>query len=109
MRIETASRHLALALIGVGALGACATAARVTLEDRFQAIGIPKSTAVCMVDDLSDNLDQSDLNDLAKYTLRISRAPSTSAAVQELLKIDNPRAVAAIGTAAFGCATGLGR
>ncbi|MEO0399582.1 MAG: hypothetical protein AAF224_09215 [Pseudomonadota bacterium] len=101
------------AIIGMGLLGVCAagcaTAARVTLEDRFQAIGIPQDTAVCMVNDLDQELDTNDLTDLAQYTLRISRASSTSAALGELLKIDNPRAVAAIGKAGFSCVTGFGR
>lgn len=85
----------------------CATTARYTLENRFQAIGIPEGTATCMVDDLDESLSDNDMTDLAKYTLRISRASSTMGAIQELLKIDNPRAVTAIGKAGFTCVTGF--
>ncbi|MEM6414125.1 MAG: hypothetical protein AAF720_05655 [Pseudomonadota bacterium] len=90
-------------------IAGCATAARYTLEDRFQAIGIPEKTSVCMVDELDESLNDNDLTALAKYTTRISRASSTTAAIQELVKIDNPRAVAAIGQAGFTCVTGFGR
>ena len=98
---------LPIALAAVGILSGCATAARATLENRFQAIGIPEGTAVCMVDDLSDELNAQDLSDLARYTFRIARAPSTIAAIRELIKIDNPRAVSAVGRAGFNCVTGF--
>ena len=91
------------------ALAGCATAARATLEQRFQEIGIPEETALCMVDDLSQELNSDDLSELARYTSRISRALTTTAAIEELVKIDNPAAVAAIGRAGFRCATGFGR
>jgi len=94
---------------GLFAVCACATGAKFTLEERFRDIGIPPRTAACMVDDLSDSLDNADLRDLARYTNRISRAPSGTAAIEQLLRIDNPRAVAAIGAAAFTCVTGVGR
>lgn len=91
----------------VAALAACATAARVTLEDRFQAIGIPEGTALCMVDDLDERLSDDDLQDLARYTLSVARAPSTLEAVRALMRIDNPRAVTAIGKSAVQCVTGF--
>lgn len=89
------------------ALAACATVARVTLEDRFQAIGISKETALCMVDDLDQRLSDDDLEDLARYTLNVARAPSTIEAVRALMRIDNPRAVTAIGKSAVQCVTGF--
>jgi hypothetical protein len=98
---STAAGLAALALCG------CATLARETLLDRFQAIGIPERTAFCMVDDLEDRLSEDDLNDLARYTLRISRADSTMEAVEELMRIDNPRAVQAVGLSAVECITGF--
>lgn len=85
----------------------CATAAKATLENRFQAIGIPEKTAVCMVGELSETLPSDDLNDLARYSMRVSRADTTAAAIGELTKMDNPRAVAAVGQAAFACVTGF--
>ena len=98
-----------LILLGGMILAGCATAAKFTLEDRFEAIGIAPDTASCMVDRLDDDLSNDQLNNLAKYTLRVSRAPSTAAAVEELLKFDDPQAVAAVGKSAFSCVTGWGR
>ena len=102
MRILSAALVLAL-------LASCATAAKVTLNDRFRAIGLSPKMADCMVDDLDQRLDNRDLQDLAKYTVGLSRADTPMEAVDSLLKIDNPRAVAAVGRAAFSCVTGFGR
>lgn len=88
-------------------MGACATAARYTLQDRFVAIGIPTNTADCMVDELDQRLSSEDLQDLARYTLRLSRAGSTLDAIRSLMAIDNPRAVTAVGASGVACVTGL--
>lgn len=90
-------------------LVSCATAARATLNDRFRAIGLSADMADCMVDDLDDHLDDEDLQDLARYTVGLSRADTPGEAIDSLLRIDNPRAVAAIGRAAFSCVTGFVR
>lgn len=91
-------------------LTACATAgAVVTLQQRLTAIGIPRDTAFCMVEKLQGDLNGEDLRDLADYSVRISRAPSTASAIEQLVRIDNPRAVAAVGRAGFSCTTGFGR
>ncbi len=96
------------ALLGSGLLLlSCATVARATLEDRFQAIGIPKDTALCMVDDLDERLSDDDLEDLARYTINVARAPTTTEAVRALMRIDNPRAVTAVGKSALQCVTGF--
>jgi hypothetical protein len=100
MRIVTAALSLAL-------IASCATSARATLNDRFRAIGLSADMADCMVDDLDDRLDDRDLRDLARYTVGLSRADTPLEAVDMLLRIDNPRAVAAIGRAAFGCVSGF--
>jgi hypothetical protein len=97
---------VAVALVSVAA---CATAARVTLRDRFEAIGLSPKMAACMVDDLDQRLSDEDLRDLARYTVKLSRADTPLQAIDSLLKIDNPRAVAAIGRAAFSCVTGFKR
>ncbi len=97
---------LAAALISVAA---CATAARATLQDRFETIGLSPRMAGCMVDDLDERLSDDDLRDLARYTVGLSRADTPLRAVESLLEIDNPRAVAAIGRAAFACVTGFNR
>lgn len=97
------------ALAGALWLAGCATVAKATLEDRFQAIGIPEGTALCMVDDLDQRLSDEDLQDLARYTLRLARAETTMGAVRSLMQIDNPRSVAAIGRAAVSCVAGFSR
>ncbi len=102
MRIVSAALALAM-------LASCATAANATLIDRFRAIGLSAEMADCMVDDLDERLDDRDLRDLARYTAGLARADTPMQAVDSLLKIDNPRAVAALGRAAFGCVTGFGR
>lgn len=101
--------RMAAVLIGAGLLGACATVARVTLEDRFQAIGLPEGAAVCMVDDLDQRLSDEDLQYLARYTLQLSRADTALGAVHALMTIDRPGIVAAVGRAGLTCVTGLGR
>ncbi|PQA85487.1 hypothetical protein CW354_21320 [Marinicaulis flavus] len=88
-------------------MAGCATAARYTLQDRFRAIGIPAGTADCMVDELDERLSSEDLQDLARYTLRLSRADSTLAAIRSLMTIDNPRAVTAVGSSGVACVTGF--
>ncbi len=101
--------RLISAALAIALLASCATAARVTLNDRFRAIGLSAKMADCMVNDLDQRLDNRDLQDLARYTVGLSRADTPLEAVESLMKIDNPRAVAAIGRAAFSCVTGFGR
>ena len=100
-------RMMLLAVAGALTVSACATAARITLQDRFRAIGIPAATADCMVDELEQRLSSEDLQDLARYTLRLARADTTAAAIQSLMTIENPRAVTAIGASGISCVTGL--
>ncbi len=101
-------RTLCLVAVALTA-AACATAARVTLIDRFEAIGLSPKMASCMVDDLDDRLSDDDMRDLARYTVGLSRADTPGKAIDQLLKFDNPRAVAGIGRAAFSCVTGFDR
>ena len=99
------------AVMALAALvSACTTVSAVyTLQQRLTAIGIPEDTAYCMVDKLQDDLDGEDLRDLADYSTRIAKASSTASAIEQLVRIDNPRAVAAVGRAGFSCTTGFGR
>ncbi len=101
------NRSIIGALVAIIFLSGCATVARVALQDRFKAIGIPAGTADCMVDELEQNLSSEDLQDLARYTYSVARADSTFAAIRSLMKIDNPRAVKAIGSSGVSCVTGL--
>ena len=100
------NRLIAVGLLSVFAVG-CATAARFTLQDRFQAIGIPTSIANCMVTEIDQQLSDEDLQDLARYTLSLSRSDSTLGAVRSLMRIDNPRAVSAVGRSAVSCVSGF--
>ncbi len=63
------------AALAAAMLASCATAAKVTLKDRFQSIGLSADMADCMVDDLDDRLSDDDLRDLARYTVG-RRAPT---------------------------------
>jgi hypothetical protein len=88
-------------------IAGCATAARYTLQDRFRAIGLPAQTADCMVGELEQRLSSEDVQDLARYTLQLSRADSTLSAIRLLMGIDNPRAVTAIGRSGISCVSGF--
>ena len=101
--------RFAILAIAIITIAGCATAARVTLIDRFEAIGLSPKMATCMVDDLDDRLSDDDMRDLARYTVGLSRADTPGKAIDQLLEFDNPRAVAAIGRAAFACVTGFDR
>ena len=99
-------RFISAALV-FALLASCATAAKATLNDRFRAIGLSPEMADCMVDDIDQRLDDRDLQDLAEFTVGVARADSALEAIDSLRRIDNPRAVAAIGRAAFSCVTGF--
>ncbi len=100
-------RQLAPILGAILMVAGCATAARITLQDRFRAIGLPAQTADCMVDELEQRLSGEDLQDLARYTFQLSRSDSTFAAIRSLMSIDNPRAVTAIGESGISCVSGF--
>ena len=100
------NRILATGLAAI-MIASCATAARYTLQDRFRAIGLPATTADCMVDELEERLSSEDIQDLARYTLQLSRSDSTLAAIRSLMTIDNPRAVTAIGKSGISCVSGF--
>lgn len=100
-------KFAALALSLILSVSACATAARYTLQDRFRAIGLPDTIAGCMVGELETRLSSEDLQDLARYTLRLSRSDTTLGAIRSLMEIDNPRAVTAIGRSGVSCVTGF--
>lgn len=84
-------------------LASCATLAEATLENRLSAIGLSADTATCMATDLNDNLSQEDVIDLTRYTFNIARTDSTVGIIRELMNIDNPRAVKAVGSAGLSC------
>jgi hypothetical protein len=108
MQLQLAAPIRGLLVLGVVLIVAgCATAARYTLQDRFRAIGLPAQTADCMVGELEQRLSGEDVQDLARYTLQLSRADSTLGAIRLLMGIDNPRAVTAIGRSGISCVSGF--
>ena len=99
--------RLIWAALAASMLASCATAVRYTLQDRFRAIGIPGDTSDCMVGELEGRLSREDMQDLLRYTLDLTRADSTFAAIRSLMRIDNPRAVTAVGESGVACVTGF--
>ncbi len=90
-------------LFAIGLVTGCATLTTATLENRLQAIGLSADTASCMATDLNESLSQDDVIDLTRYTFNIATSSSTLGVIRELLKIDNPRAVSAVGKAGVSC------
>ncbi len=96
---------LSIFVIGVvaGALASCTTGARLTIENRLAAIGLPAGQAACMANQLEERLSSEDLQDVARYTLTLSRAESAGETIDALMQIENPSAVAAIGASGVSC------
>ena len=96
-----------LKVLGLGAvaagLSACVTAATMTIENRLEQIGMSPEIAGCMAGQLRDRLSSEDLQDVARYTVGLSRAETSRQALEALARIDNPRAVAAIGASGVSC------
>ncbi|MEM9170234.1 MAG: hypothetical protein AAGC56_11335 [Pseudomonadota bacterium] len=93
-----------ITILAAAALAAsCATAARYTIEDRLAALGLSDNQAECMGRELSDRLSSDDLQDVARYTLTLSRADTPGGVVDALRGIDNPRAFTAIGQSGLAC------
>ncbi|MEO1252937.1 MAG: hypothetical protein AAFW81_11410 [Pseudomonadota bacterium] len=103
----TSNLKWAGALSAMLVLASCATAVRYTLQDRFRAIGLPATTADCMVGELEERLSQEDLQDIARYTFQLSRSETTMGAIRALMTIDNTRAVTEIGKSGVVCVTGF--
>lgn len=89
------------------AAAACATmspAARV--KSQLVALGVSEPRAECLAGELKDRLDKSDLDDVANFLEDLNRAQTPGNTLDALLKIDNPRAAAAIASAGLACAFG---
>ncbi len=93
-------------LIGLALLAAaCATVSpRARVEDRFVEFGLSRDRASCLADELDERLDRDDLADVADYVGGLNAVTSAGEALDALLRIENPRAVAAIGAAGIACA-----
>lgn len=93
-------------LIGLSLLAAaCATVSpRARVEDRFVEFGLSRERAGCLADELDQRLDRNDLAAVADYVGGLNAVTSAGEALDALLRIENPRAVAAIGAAGVACA-----
>ncbi len=88
-------------------VSACATVSpRAELEDRFVEFGLSEERAACLADELDERLDRDDLADVSDYIAGLNDVDSAGAALDALLRIENPRAVSAIGGASLACAFG---
>ncbi len=99
--------YLSLLIITLSSLMlvSCATLATATLENRFQAIGLPAGTAECMATDLNENLSNDDVIELTRHTFSVATSDSPVAIVRALMEIENPRVVTQVGKAGVSCVT----
>lgn len=92
-------------LAALAAASACATLSpRSEIESRFIEFGLSPQRAECLARELDEDLDRSDLRDVADFVQGLNEATSPGGALDALLRIDNPRIAAAIGTAGVSCA-----
>ncbi len=88
-------------------LGACATLSPASrIQSQLVDLGISKSKASCIADELSERLDRSDLKEVADFLDDINAADSAGGAIDRLAAIDNTRAAAAVAASAITCALG---
>lgn len=97
-------RFILSSILTVFILAACASGPKYTIEDQLEKTGIPKNRASCMAGQLDERLSDDDLRELAGYMKTLGRADTPGQALDALLKIDNPRAVVAIGASGLSCA-----
>lgn len=87
--------------------GACATISpKAKVEKNFVDFGLSPERAACLAKELDARLDSGDLADVADYVGGLNKVETASEALDALLHIENPRAVAAIGAASLSCAFG---
>lgn len=102
---QVSLRTFGLAFIALGA--ACATISPASrIQSRLMELGVPRSHAGCLADELDDRLDRSELSDVARFLDRVSRADSGDDVVGQLRRIDNPRVAAMVAASAIACALG---
>ncbi len=99
--------HRALIMTAILVTSACATISpRSRVEGSFLEFGISPKRADCLAGELSDRLDRQELSDVAEFLDNMNRASSAGGALDALLKIDNPKAAAAVAGAGISCAFG---
>jgi hypothetical protein len=95
-----------LAISGLAAMvAACASLSpHARVEKRFVEFGLTEERAGCLADELDDRLDREDLAAVADYIDGLNNVDEPGEALNALLRIENPRAVAAIAPASLACA-----
>lgn len=97
-------------LIAVASLCAASACATITPASRVKSqlisLGVSEPRAECLTGELKGRLERSDLNDVANFLEELNRAQTPGSALDALLKIDNPRAAAAVASAGVACAFG---
>jgi len=95
------------ALAAAFLMTACASLSpRAALVENFIDFGLSRDRSVCLADELSDRLDRDDLVDIADYVGGLNVAESPGDALEALVRIENPRAAAAVARAGILCAFG---
>jgi hypothetical protein len=96
-------RHLLFILaLGIG-LSACATASRFTIEDRLRELGLSREYSGCIADELAQRLDSRELNEFARFTVRITGGGDRDDIIRSLSDISNDRIARAVSAAALSC------
>ncbi len=86
-------------------VAACATVSpHARVEKRFIDFGVSEERARCLADELDQRLDREDLAAVADYVEGLNNVDTAREALEALLRIENPRAVVAIGPAGIACA-----
>lgn len=89
------------------ASAACVTMSSASrIEKQLKSLGVAEQRAECLSEELDRNLDSRDLKDVADFLEGLNRAQGPGQALDALLRIDNPRAAAAIASAGIVCAFG---
>lgn len=74
------------------------------VEKQLISLGVSEARADCLADELDQDLDRGDLKDVADFLDDLNRAETPGGTLDALLRIENPRAAAAIAKAGIACA-----
>jgi len=88
----------AFALIG------CVSSPRSEIVAGLQSVGLSKERASCIGKEMSNRLDNKDLQDVSRFMRDLNKSSSPGNVLDTLLTIDNPRAATALTRAGIACA-----
>lgn len=98
-------RRLLLAAALAAAATSCASlSARSRIETGLIDLGMGASRARCIAGELAEDLTRRELNAVADFVDGLAREETPGGALDAILRIDDPRAAAAVGAAALSCA-----